>query len=105
MQKVLKWLPGFDIPFWLAPMGLSVKLFVEAMSLDALLRVQSVEFRRYCRWMGERSFHLVALAAVFVSIALTIQCVMEMRKYDAQALSGAVISIGLLRELQNAVAE
>ena len=99
MQKILKWLPGYDIPFWLAPLGLSVRLFFHAISLDALMRIRSAEFRGCCRWMGAKSFHLVAFAAVFVSIALTIQCVFEMRKYDAQALSGAVISIGLLREL------
>jgi phospholipid/cholesterol/gamma-HCH transport system permease protein len=69
------------------------------MGPDALMQVRRVEFRRICRWMGEEGFHLVALAAVFVSIALTIECVIEMRKYGAQALSGAVISIGLLREL------
>jgi len=99
MQKVLKWLPGFDIPLWLAPLGLSVKLFFCAMSPDALMQIRKAEFRGYCQWMGEKSFHLVALAAVFVSIALTIECVVEMQKYHAQDLSGAMISIGLLREL------
>lgn len=49
--------------------------------------------------MGEQGFHLVALAAVFVSIPLTIQCVVEMQKYRAQDLSGAMISLGLLREI------
>ncbi len=49
--------------------------------------------------MGPESFHLVALAAVTVAIALTIQCVVELQKYQAEELSGAVISIGLLREI------
>ena len=49
--------------------------------------------------MGQRSFHFVAFAAVFISIALTVQCVIEMQKYRAQDVSGAVIAIGLLREL------
>lgn len=99
MQKALTPLPILDIPLWLAPLGLSIKLFFSAISPGAFRRVRGSEFRKYCRWMGEKSFHLVALAAVFVSIALTIECVIEMRKFGAQDLSGALISIGLLREL------
>jgi phospholipid/cholesterol/gamma-HCH transport system permease protein len=49
--------------------------------------------------MGQRGFHLVAIAAVSVSIALTIQCVIELQRYRAENLAGAAISIGLLREL------
>lgn len=49
--------------------------------------------------MGARSFHLVAFAACFVAIALTLECVIELQKYRAQDISGLVISIGLLREL------
>ncbi|MBY0358319.1 MAG: ABC transporter permease [Candidatus Obscuribacterales bacterium] len=99
MQKVLKLLPGFDLPLWLAPLGLSVRLFLNAVSVDAFNRLRKAEFLKYCQWMGEKGFHLVALAAVFVSIALTIECVIEMQKYRAQDLSGAIISIGLLREI------
>jgi ABC-type transport system involved in resistance to organic solvents, permease component len=50
-------------------------------------------------WLGPRSFHLVAVAAVFVSMALTTQCVIELKRYQAEDLSGAAITIGLLREL------
>lgn len=32
-------------------------------------------------------------------MTLTIQCVVELQKYQAEELSGAVISIGLLREI------
>jgi phospholipid/cholesterol/gamma-HCH transport system permease protein len=99
MQKVLKWLPGSDIPLWLAPLGLSVKLFFSAIGVDGLLRIRAAEFREYCHWMGARSFHLIALAAVFVAIALEIQVVIEMQRYRAQDLCGAVIATGLLREL------
>jgi phospholipid/cholesterol/gamma-HCH transport system permease protein len=49
--------------------------------------------------MGPQSFHLVALAAVFVAIALTMQCTLELERYQAQDLAGAVISLGLLREM------
>jgi len=99
MQRALRWIPGFDIPDWLAPLGLSVRLFFSAVSPGALRKVRRADLQKYCLWMGEKSFHLVALAAVFISIALTIQCVTEMQKYRAQDLSGAVISIGLLREI------
>ncbi len=47
--------------------------------------------------MGPQSLHLVALAAVFVAIALTMQCTLELERYQAQDLAGAVISLGLLR--------
>ncbi len=99
MQKVIRRLPGSEIPRWLAPLGLSVKLFFGALSPKALMNVNGAEFRAYCFWMGRRSFHLVALAAVCVSIALTIECVIELQKFRAQDLSGAAISVGLLREL------
>jgi len=49
--------------------------------------------------MGLQSFHFVSLSAAVVSICLTIQCVVELQKFQAQDLSGAVISIGLLREI------
>ncbi len=49
--------------------------------------------------MGLRSFHFVALSAVVVSIALTIQCVLELKRYQAEDLTGAAIAIGLLREI------
>ena len=48
---------------------------------------------------GAQSLHLVALAAVFVAIALTMQCTLELERYQAQDLAGAVISLGLLREM------
>ena len=49
--------------------------------------------------MGLDSFYLVALAAVVVAIALLIQCVIELQKYRVHDLAGAIISIGLLREI------
>jgi phospholipid/cholesterol/gamma-HCH transport system permease protein len=49
--------------------------------------------------MGLASLPLIALAALFVASSLIIDCVVELQKYNAQNLSGALISLGLLREL------
>lgn len=49
--------------------------------------------------MGPGSFHFVAISALVIAIALTLQCVIELKKYQAEDLAGAAISIGLLREL------
>lgn len=49
--------------------------------------------------MGRDSFHFVAISSLLISIALTIQCVIELQKYQAADISGAAISIGLLREM------
>ena len=49
--------------------------------------------------MGQRSFHFVALSAVFIAIALTVECILELKRYQAEDLTGAAIAIGLLREL------
>jgi len=49
--------------------------------------------------MGIRSFHFVAIASVLISIALTIQLIIELNKFQAANFAGAAISIGLLREL------
>jgi ABC-type transporter Mla maintaining outer membrane lipid asymmetry permease subunit MlaE len=99
MQRYLRRLPGIDLLLWLGPLGLAVKMFIYAMSPKAFLGFRRDEFRRCAVWMGQRGFHLVAIASVFVSIALTIQCVTELQKYRGENLAGAAISIGLLREL------
>ncbi len=91
-------IPGSDIARWLAPFGLSVRLFFSCLSWSAIRQVRRDEFQTFCNWLGKRSFHFVALSAVFVSIALTIQSVVELQKYRAEDISGAVIAIGLLRE-------
>lgn len=91
--------PLVEIVPWFAPLGLSARLFVQSLTPAAFTTLSWAEMRLYCRWMGLRSFHLVALAACAIGVALTIQCVIELSKYRAQDLSGAVISIGLLREV------
>jgi phospholipid/cholesterol/gamma-HCH transport system permease protein len=84
---------------WLAPFGQGVKLAGHVFSPGNLKEFEFEEFRSNLRWMGIESLPLVGLSAMFVSLALTIQTVIEMQKFSAQDMSGAVISIGLLREL------
>jgi phospholipid/cholesterol/gamma-HCH transport system permease protein len=91
--------PGTDILIWLTPLGRAVKLYVISMRAESFRALRWQEVREHCFWMGEKSFHLIAFSACAISIALTIQCVLELKKYDAEDISGAVISIGLLREL------
>ncbi len=49
--------------------------------------------------MGPSSFYFVSLSAVVVAISLLIQCVVELQKYKMHDLAGAIISVGLLREV------
>jgi ABC-type transporter Mla maintaining outer membrane lipid asymmetry permease subunit MlaE len=95
----LRQMPGADILAWFSPVGCSFRLFCAALSPAAFRSISWRELRTQLIWMGEKSFHLIALAAVFIGIALTIQCVNELQNYQAEDLSGAVISIGLLRKL------
>lgn len=98
-QPLITKTPIIEVVPWFAPVGLSARLFVQSLAPSAFASLSWDEMRPYCRWMGQRSFHLVALAACAIGLALTIQCVIELSKYRAQDLSGAVISIGLLREV------
>ncbi|HEY9712218.1 MAG TPA: ABC transporter permease [Chroococcales cyanobacterium] len=88
-----------DLVNWFSVFGASVRLFVEAVNLRSFAYFDRAEFSSLCVWLGLRSFHMIALSAMFVGIALTIECVIELQKYNAQDISGAAISIGLLREL------
>lgn len=99
MQRIFERLPGADFIPWLAPLGRSVRLFFTALSPSSFRSWSWSEFRAYCGWMGPQAFHFVTLSAVLISLALTIQTVVELHKYNAQDLSGAAIAIGLLREL------
>lgn len=98
MQSVGRF-PGQDVVTWLAPVGTAVRLFVSSFTPSAFAGLSWREMRTYCIWLGPRSFHLVAIAALVVSMALTTQCVIELRRYQAEDLTGATITIGLLREL------
>jgi phospholipid/cholesterol/gamma-HCH transport system permease protein len=83
----------------LAPLGRFAKLLLAAFSPTAFKRIDKASFRRHCHAIGTHSFALVSFSAIFVGIALTIQTVLEMKRFDAQSMAGALISVGLLREL------
>jgi len=99
IAKIIGLVPPIELFFWVAPLGRAFRLFIGAFQPASLANFSYKRFKQACLWMGPESFHLVALASVAVSIALTIQCCLELQKYQAQDISGAVISIGLLREL------
>jgi ABC-type transporter Mla maintaining outer membrane lipid asymmetry permease subunit MlaE len=69
------------------------------LSLEAVRNLDREDMRRHCLWMGLQSFHFVSISAALVAIALTVETVVELQKFQAQDLSGAAISIGLLREI------
>jgi phospholipid/cholesterol/gamma-HCH transport system permease protein len=95
----LRRIPGSDVVDWLSPVGTSLRLIPNMFTPSAFKALTLDELRKHCLWMGLQSFHFVSLSAAIVSICLTIQCVVELQKYQAQDLAGAVISIGLLREI------
>ncbi len=99
MQSLKKRRPGYDLVIWLAPLGRATRLLFYSLSFVSLKGLTWKEFRYHCMWMGKDSFHFVALSSLLISIALTIQCVIELQKYQAADISGAAISIGLLREM------
>lgn len=84
---------------WLSPLGLSARMFFQSMSPAAFRKLNRGQIDAYSKWFGLRGFHLIVIGAAAVSIALTIECVVEMQKYRVQDWSGLVIAIGLLREL------
>ena len=91
--------PGAEIIEWLAPVGLSTRLIAGAFSWQSFKNLSWREIRGHCRWIGLESFGLVAVSAVVVAIALLIQCVIELEKFRMHDLAGALISMGLLREI------
>lgn len=99
MNTSIKRFPGTDIIEWMSPVGASVRMAFNLLSLDALRSLNKEDMRHHCLWMGLQSFHFVSLSAALVAIALTIETVIELQKFQAQDLSGAAISIGLLREI------
>ncbi|MBS2008294.1 MAG: ABC transporter permease [Cyanobacteria bacterium SZAS TMP-1] len=99
LTTIARHVPGADVIRWLSPLGRASKYFILLLMALPGARFSWDEMRPILRWMGPKSFHLVALAAVVVAIALTMQCVLELERYQAQDLAGAVISLGLLREM------
>jgi len=78
---------------------MSVKLLAFGFRPAAFARIDFKEFRELCNWLGVQSLPLIGLSAIFIGLAMTLETVLEMNKYAAQDLSGAVIAQGLLREL------
>jgi phospholipid/cholesterol/gamma-HCH transport system permease protein len=99
MERLTLPIPGADLGRWFAPLGLSVKIAIGTFSLQSILNFSWKDYKQACVWMGLRSFHLVALAAVFVAATLTIQLILELEKFRTQDIAAALISIGLLREI------
>lgn len=84
---------------WFAPFGQAAMLAGQMLNPSNLLAIQFGQFRSSLRWMGIESLPLVGLSAMFVSLALSIQTIIELQRFSAQDMAGMVISIGLLREL------
>ena len=84
---------------WLEPLGRSVRLLFAAFHPTGFAKFDWQLFASKCVWMGPQSLPLITIAAIFISLTLTLQTVLEMRQLRTQDLSGAVIAIGLLREL------
>ncbi len=84
---------------WFAPFGQAAKLAGEMLYPGNILALQFSRYRANLHWMGFESLPLVGLSAMFVSLALTIQTIIELKNFSAQDMAGMVISIGLLREL------
>ena len=100
MQKFIDMLPSDELLLKpVEPFGQAVKLFWGMLCISALSHIDTRMFRQKCIWMGEQALPLVAISSVFVALSLTVQTVNEMRGYRAQDVSGAVIALGLLREL------
>lgn len=99
MHRILRFVPGLDLLIWLAPVGRATRLILNTYNIQSIRALRWGEFRHHCKWMGHDSFHFIAFSSVFIAIALTIQCVIELHKYQAVDISGAAISIGLLREM------
>jgi phospholipid/cholesterol/gamma-HCH transport system permease protein len=84
---------------WLEPLGRAVRLAFLAMHPRGFSSFDWKLFGSKCAWMGPQSLPLVTISAIFISLTLTLQAVLEMRQLRTQDLSGAVIAVGLLREL------
>ena len=82
-----------------SPLGRSARLLAGLLSPSGYAGFNNAEFNDLCHSFGLRSLPLVALSACFVGLALTAETCLEMQKYNAQAIAGGAISIGLLREL------
>lgn len=84
---------------WFEPLGIAARLVFTSLNPGVFLKFDWRYFRSCCVWMGPESLLSITIASLFVALALTLQAVTEMRYMRIQDLSGAVIAIGLLREI------
>jgi phospholipid/cholesterol/gamma-HCH transport system permease protein len=89
-DRTFRWLPEF---------GWTIRLFVRSLSPAAFANLRWNDLKYHCRWMGSGSLPMIAFSAIFISIALTTQVVLELKTFRVQNLAGMLIAIGLLREL------
>ena len=97
--NILSFLGIIQLVTWLRGLWRAITVYAACLTPRGIMSFSLYVFRRESLWMGLSSFHFVSLAAATIAIALTIECVQELRHYRAEDLSGAVIAIGLLREI------
>jgi len=78
-------------------LGAVVLLFFEAMGQLKKLRVR--ETMKQCLDLGVMSFPIVALTLLFTGMVLSVQIAGELTKYGAEFTVGAIVAIGMGREL------
>jgi phospholipid/cholesterol/gamma-HCH transport system permease protein len=83
--------------FGLGHLGRAAALF--AATLVNLPKLRYTDFLDECKEIAFQSIGLISLAALFVGAPLCLETVVELQHFEAQDYAGAVISIGLLREL------
>lgn len=91
--------PIVDFVPWWSSIGTACRYFFKSLSYESFRKVRWEQFKAYCYWFGPRSIYLVTFGAMAISLALAVQCITELQKFQAEDFSGALISIGLLREL------
>ena len=79
--------------------GRLIRLMVRSLSVPSVRALDREKFRFYFWMLGMRSFPLIAISSILVSLALTTQTVLEALAFNFQDLSGPALAIGLLREL------
>ena len=82
-----------------APLGILARILPCLIKSHCYTGIDIQEFKRICHYLGPKSLPLILTTAIFISLALTVETILETTRYGAQDVSGAAISIGLLREL------
>lgn len=84
---------------WFAPIGIWTRTVFVGLSPHSYKSIDWLAFKNLCIWLGPASLPLITFSAVLISLALSVETILETSRYNAQDISGAVIAIGLLREL------